>query len=215
MAETGRLQRSWRPMSLGSANSPALTRDSTLVRLRALRSDLIEPRIAIRHGRVVKRTGDGLIVEFRSVVVAVRCAIEVQDSVEHNAGPPPERRTSSASAFIPRRRRGERRRSHGRRVNIVARLDGIAARARSAHPRHASRLWCCDSPTWAPSGARAFRRRNYREPDDRSFAHSRLFVIDRDTAFTHKSSVSFVEATMARRSFCKPVRGANCAPIDV
>jgi hypothetical protein len=42
-----------------------------------------------------------------------------------------------------------------------------------------------------------------------------LFVIDRDTAFTHKSSVSFVEATMARRSFCKPVRGANCAPIDV
>jgi class 3 adenylate cyclase len=88
----GRLQRSWRPMSLGSADSPALTRDSTLVRLRALRSDLIEPRIAIRHGRVVKRTGDGLIVEFRSVVVAVRCAIEVQDSVEHNAGPPPERR---------------------------------------------------------------------------------------------------------------------------
>jgi class 3 adenylate cyclase len=81
-----------------------------------------------RHppGRVVKRTGDGLIVEFRSVVVAVpdcRCAIEVQASVEHNAGPPPERRTSSASAFIPRRRRGERRRSHGRRVNIVARLQ--------------------------------------------------------------------------------------------
>src|SRR5271170_295549 len=41
--------------------------DRTLARLRALRSDLIDPTIAVHHGRVVKRTGDGLIVEFRSV----------------------------------------------------------------------------------------------------------------------------------------------------
>ena len=52
--------------------------DRTLARLRALRSDLIDPAIAVHHGRVVKRTGDGSIVEFRSVVDAVRCAIEVQ-----------------------------------------------------------------------------------------------------------------------------------------
>ena len=45
-----------------------------LARLRALRSDLIDPTISIHHGRVVKRTGDGSIVEFRSVVDAVRCA---------------------------------------------------------------------------------------------------------------------------------------------
>ncbi len=45
-----------------------------LGRLRALRSDLIDPTIAVHHGRVVKRTGDGLIVEFHSVVDAVRCA---------------------------------------------------------------------------------------------------------------------------------------------
>jgi adenylate cyclase len=64
----------------------------TLARLRALRSDLIDPTIAVHHGRVVKRTGDGSIVEFRSVVDAVRCAIEVQNGmVERNAGLPPER----------------------------------------------------------------------------------------------------------------------------
>src|SRR5271155_1586381 len=61
--------------------------DRTLARLRALRSDLIDPTVAVHHGRVVKRTGDGLIVEFRSVVDAVRCAIEMQDGmVERNAG---------------------------------------------------------------------------------------------------------------------------------
>jgi adenylate cyclase len=67
--------------------------DRTLARLRALRSDLIDPTIAVHHGRIVKRTGDGSIVEFRSVVDAVRCAIEVQNGlIERNAGVPPERR---------------------------------------------------------------------------------------------------------------------------
>src|SRR4051794_32993211 len=67
--------------------------DRTLVRLRGLRSDLIEPAIAAHSGRVVKRTGDGSIVEFRSVVDAVRCAIEVQiGMIERNAGLPVERR---------------------------------------------------------------------------------------------------------------------------
>ena len=52
--------------------------DRILARLRTLRSDLIDPILAVHHGRVVKRTGDGSIIEFRSVVDAVRCAIEVQ-----------------------------------------------------------------------------------------------------------------------------------------
>src|SRR5277367_2427171 len=61
-------------------------------RLRALRSDLIDPTIAVHNGRVVKRTGDGALVEFRSVVDAVRCAIEVQNAmVERNVGMPTDR----------------------------------------------------------------------------------------------------------------------------
>ena len=54
--------------------------DRTLARLRALRSDLIDPTIAVHNGRVVKRTGDGALVEFRSVVDAVRCAVEIQNA---------------------------------------------------------------------------------------------------------------------------------------
>src|ERR1700723_1762603 len=67
--------------------------DRTLSRLRGLRSDMIDPAIDAHHGRIVKRTGDGIIIEFRSVVDAVRCAIEVQTGlIERNAGLPPERR---------------------------------------------------------------------------------------------------------------------------
>ena len=67
--------------------------ERTLARLRGLRSDLIDPAIAAHHGRIVKRTGDGSIIEFRSVVDAVRCAIEMQNGlVERNAGVPKERR---------------------------------------------------------------------------------------------------------------------------
>jgi class 3 adenylate cyclase len=67
--------------------------DRILARLRALRSDLIDPTIAVHNGRVVKRTGDGVLAEFRSVVDAVRCAIEVRSSmVGRNAGVPEDRR---------------------------------------------------------------------------------------------------------------------------
>src|SRR5436190_24352531 len=60
--------------------------DRILARLRALRSDLIDPTLAIHTGRVVKRTGDGALVEFRSAVDAVRCAIELQHAMaERNA----------------------------------------------------------------------------------------------------------------------------------
>jgi adenylate cyclase len=75
-------------MSSALAASPAPTRRELLrsAQLRALRDDLIDPTIAVHHGRVVKRTGDGWIIEFRSVVNAVRCAIEVQNAmVERNA----------------------------------------------------------------------------------------------------------------------------------
>jgi len=67
--------------------------DRTLSRLRGLRSDLIDPAIAAHHGRIVKRTGDGSLIEFRSVVDAVRCGIEMQVGLrERNARLPAERR---------------------------------------------------------------------------------------------------------------------------
>src|SRR6516165_12676259 len=67
--------------------------DRTLSRLRGLRSDLIDPAIAANHGRIVKRTGDGSINEFRSVVDAVRCAIEIQIGMtELNAREPQDQR---------------------------------------------------------------------------------------------------------------------------
>src|SRR5215471_9660800 len=67
--------------------------DRILARLRALRSDLIDPTIAVHNGRAVKRTGDGAIVEFRSVVDAVNCAVEIQKAMtERNAGVPEDRR---------------------------------------------------------------------------------------------------------------------------
>src|ERR1700761_4307204 len=78
---------------VGYSRLAGVDEDRILSRLRALRSDLIDPILAVHHGRVVKRTGDGAIVEFRSVVDAVRCAIEVQSGLaERNAGLPPEKR---------------------------------------------------------------------------------------------------------------------------
>ena len=84
---------------VGYSRLAAADEDRTLARLRSLRSDLIDPAFAVNHGRIVKRTGDGSIIEFRSVVDAVRCAIEVQHGMtERNADVPVERRIELASA---------------------------------------------------------------------------------------------------------------------
>jgi class 3 adenylate cyclase len=90
--------------------------ERTLARLRTLRGDLIDPAIAIHGGRIVKRTGDGILIEFRSVVDAARCAIKVQNSmIERNAGLPPDRRIEFRVGIHPGRcGRGGRRGSDGR-----------------------------------------------------------------------------------------------------
>jgi adenylate cyclase len=67
--------------------------EGTLGRLQTLRVELIDPKIARHHRRIVKTTGDGLLVEFASVVDAVRCAVEVQRAMtERNAGVPVDKR---------------------------------------------------------------------------------------------------------------------------
>src|SRR6202041_1045656 len=71
---------------VGYSRLAAADEDRTLSRLRGLRSDLIDPAIDVHRGRIVKRTGDGSLIEFRSAVDAVRCAIEVQNGlIERNA----------------------------------------------------------------------------------------------------------------------------------
>jgi adenylate cyclase len=55
--------------------------EGTLARLKSLRRDLIDPKIALWKGRIVKTTGDGMLVEFASVLDAVRCAVEMQGAV--------------------------------------------------------------------------------------------------------------------------------------
>ena len=102
--------------------------DRTLARLRALRSDLIDPTIAVHNGRIVKRTGDGFIAEFRSVVDAVRCAVEIQRAmVERNAGAPADRRIEFRMGVhlgdVVEESDGD---LMGDGVNIASRLEGVA-----------------------------------------------------------------------------------------
>src|SRR5438105_2849711 len=67
--------------------------EGTLARLKAIRAEVIEPTIAAHRGRIVKTTGDGLLVEFASVIDALRCAVEVQrDIADQSGGEPPDRR---------------------------------------------------------------------------------------------------------------------------
>src|SRR6266496_3280295 len=113
---------------VGYRRLPSADEDRTLPRLRTLRSDLIDPTIAVHAGRVVKRTGDGALVEFRSVVDAVRCATEVQNAmVERNAGLPPERRIEFRIGIhlgdVVEESDGD---LMGEGVNIAARLEGVA-----------------------------------------------------------------------------------------
>src|SRR6202041_336887 len=102
--------------------------DRTLSQLRGLRSELIDPAIAAHHGRIVKRTGDGSLIEFRSVVDAVRCAIEVQNGmVERNVGVPADHRIDFRIGIhlgdVVEESDGD---LMGDGVNIAARLEGIA-----------------------------------------------------------------------------------------
>src|ERR1700721_379504 len=118
----------WAADVVGYSRLAGTDEDRTLARLRALRSDLIDPTVAVHNGRVVKRTGDGLIAEFRSVVDAVRCGIEVQTSMAHrNAGLPQDQRIEFRIGIhlgdVVEETDGD---LMGDGVNIAARLEGIA-----------------------------------------------------------------------------------------
>ena len=102
--------------------------ERVLAQLRALRGDLIDPTIARYRGRVVKGVGDGVIVEFRSVVDAVRCALAIQDAMlARNAASPAahriELRTGIHLGDVVEESDGD---LMGNGVNIAARLEGVA-----------------------------------------------------------------------------------------
>jgi adenylate cyclase len=101
--------------------------EGTHERLKALRREVVDPKIAEHHGRIVKTTGDGMLVEFASVVDAVRCAVAVQQTV-------PERNTGVAADNRIELRIGinlgdvivEGDDLYGDGVNIAARIEALA-----------------------------------------------------------------------------------------
>jgi adenylate cyclase len=102
--------------------------EGTLARLKVVRGDLVDPKIAEHRGRIVKTTGDGLLVEFSSVVDAVRCATEIQADMA-------ERSTALSADIRILWRIGinvgdivvENGDIFGDGVNVAARLQGLAA----------------------------------------------------------------------------------------
>jgi adenylate cyclase len=128
MSETRKLAAILVADVVGYSRMASADEDRILARLRTLRSDLIDPTIAVHHGRIIKRTGDGSIIEFRSVVDAVNCAVEVQRAmVERNAEVAPDKRIEFRIGIhlgdVVEESDGD---LMGDGVNIAARLEGIA-----------------------------------------------------------------------------------------
>jgi TolB-like protein/class 3 adenylate cyclase/Flp pilus assembly protein TadD len=128
MSETRKLAAILVADVVGYSRLAGADEDRILARLRTLRSDLTDPTIAVHHGRVVKRTGDGGIIEFRSVVDAVNCAVEIQRAmVDRNAEVPPDKRIEFRVGIhlgdVVEESDGD---LMGDGINIAARLEGIA-----------------------------------------------------------------------------------------
>jgi TolB-like protein/class 3 adenylate cyclase len=128
MAETRKLAAILAADVIGYSRLAGADEEGTVARIRALRSELIDPAIASNRGRIVKTTGDGILIEFASVVDAVRCAIEVQKSMaQRNAKLGEDRRIDFRVGIhlgdVIVQADGD---LMGDGVNIAARLEGIA-----------------------------------------------------------------------------------------
>src|SRR4051812_25600005 len=100
--------------------------EGTLTRLKRLRAELIDPSIAEARGRIFKTTGDGLLVEFPSVVDAVQCAARIQAAMRPRAAAePPERRLVIRIGINLGDVIVEGDDLYGDGVNVAARLEGI------------------------------------------------------------------------------------------
>ncbi len=101
--------------------------EGTLERLKALRSEIIDPKIAEHGGRIVKTTGDGMLVEFESAVAAARNAVDIQQAIGvRNSGVPEDRRLILRIGITVGDVIADGDDLMGDGVNIAARLEGIA-----------------------------------------------------------------------------------------
>jgi adenylate cyclase len=101
--------------------------EGTLARLKAHRRELIDPKISEHRGRIVKTTGDGMLVEFSSVVDAVRCAVEVQREMAlRNASVPATRRIEFRMGINLGDIIIDEHDIYGDGVNVAARLEALA-----------------------------------------------------------------------------------------
>jgi adenylate cyclase len=111
----------------GYSRLVGIDEEGTIARLQILRRELIDPAIANHHGRIFKTTGDGMLVEFASVVDAVRCAVEMQRSmVERNVGVHADRRIEFRVGINVGDIVIDGADILGDGVNIAARLEGLA-----------------------------------------------------------------------------------------
>ena len=127
MASTRRLAAIFAADVAGYSRLMGTDEEGTLERLKALRRQLIDPKIAERHGRIVKTTGDGLLAEFPSVVDAVRCAAEVQRGMlDREPEVPDERRIRLRIGINLGDVIAEGDDIFGDGVNVAARLEALA-----------------------------------------------------------------------------------------
>jgi adenylate cyclase len=112
---------------VGFSRLTELDEEGTHARLNALQRDLIKPKISEHHGRIIKNTGDGALLEFASVVDAVRCAVEIQrEMIDRNADFPEDRRIVFRIGINLGDVIVEPDDIHGDGVNVAARLEGLA-----------------------------------------------------------------------------------------
>src|SRR5215831_4101292 len=127
MSQTRRLAAILAADVAGYSRPMGADEEGTLERLKALRSELLDPKIAEYRGRIVKTTGDGMLVEFASVVDAVRCAVEVQQTMpERNAGAAADNRIELRIGINLGDVIVEGDDLYGDGVNIAARIEALA-----------------------------------------------------------------------------------------
>src|SRR5215831_10017550 len=127
MTQTRRLAAILAADVAGYSRLMGVDEEGTLAALKAVRRELADPKIKEHHGRIVKTTGDGLLLEFASVVDAVRCAVEVQrEMAERNVDVPPDRRLELRMGINVGDIIKDGRDIFGDGVNVAARLEALA-----------------------------------------------------------------------------------------